>query len=425
MKITVIAGNGIGGTEKAAFIYAAELAHRGHQVCALTNRTGPRTATLADAGVAIEEVPYDSDSLKRHLADFMPDIVHQHVPGYGDHRALYNALDQIRGARPKVIETNVFGRLMDRYDNGHVSFRMFVSMTSGCQAFQRPRVRRTLPTAGAYSILSNPLPEYAAPSAGRRAAIRSELAVAESEILWIRMGRPGKKWTYWECAAFARARRQNRRLKLLLMEPSPSLAREVGMGRWGDGILIKSASSDFGYLADLYGSADGMIHASDFGESFGYTLAEAMQAGLPIVTLSTPWGDNAQVQLVQHGVNGFVCGSVSGMTRAVLDICTDDGLRTRMSGNALGRIGAISDTKRDVQLLEEIMGYVTGGETGPLMERQFAEWMEFRNTTFEAAQSNLYESGRKLFCQFFKWKAYWKYRDARASLRRALDRRRG
>ena len=32
MRITVIAGNGIGGTEKAAFIYAAELAKRGHQV---------------------------------------------------------------------------------------------------------------------------------------------------------------------------------------------------------------------------------------------------------------------------------------------------------------------------------------------------------------------------------------------------------
>ena len=252
MRVTVIAGNGLGGTEKAAFIYAAELARRGHQVCALTSMTGPRTSTLLDAAVAIHEIPYETEALKRHFDQFAPDIIHQHVSGYGDQRTLYNAMDQCKGKRPKVIETNVFGRLMDRYDNGHVSFRMFVSMASGCQAFRRPCIRPIIPSADKHSILSNPLPDFEAPSDARRAAIREELGVADSDILWIRVGRPAGKWTSWDCDAFARARRRDRRLRLLLMEPTPAVTREIEAGRWGDGIQINGASSVFHYLAELY-----------------------------------------------------------------------------------------------------------------------------------------------------------------------------
>ncbi len=422
MKITVIAGNGIGGTEKAAFIYAAELARRGHQVSALTNADGPRSSTLLEAGVRIEEIPFTSTTLQEHFADFKPDIVHQHVSGYSDQRALYEAIDRFPGKRPKIIETNVFGRLMDRHDRNHVSFRMFVSLASGCQAFQRPMVEMTRPELERHSVLSNPLSSYHPPTAEVRAGIRRELGILPGDFLIIRLGRPGGKWTSWDCEAFSIARKKDPSMKLLLMEPSAELTAEIRRGRWGNGIIIHKASSDFDFISNLYGSADGMIHASDYGESFGYTLAEAMQAGLPIITLSTPWGDNAQVQLVRNGITGYVCCSTRGMAGAALKIRGREEIRKRMSEQARAHISGICDLSRDTDLLEEIMASVTGSTPGPLMKKQFEEWMAYRNNTFDVAQNDLDDHHSKL--SVAGWKLYDSYRRTKTALRHAIERRR-
>lgn len=421
MKVTVIAGNGIGGTEKAAFHYAAELSKRGHEVCALTSPTGPRTHTLLGAGVRIDPVPYGIHGIKQHLETFRPDIVHQHVPGYGDHRPLYHALDQMGGEKPRIIETNVFGRLMDRHDHGHVSFRMFVSRASGCQAFGRPRISRQTPDISKHAILSNPLPPYLPPCGSRRAEIRSDLGITDQDFLILRLGRPMGKWTSWDCEAFAKARRRNPHLRLLLMEPPPELVDKVRAGKWGPDILISKATSDFQYLSDLYGSADAMLHASNFGESYGYTLAEAMQAGLPVVTLSTPWGDNAQVELVSHRQSGFICCSARGMAQALLDLSADPKLRTQMGAVAKDRIAQISDSERDTSLLEGVMHLVTGDKTGTLLQERFAEWMAYRDHSFEADQNNLYERDRGMTVAVLRWKAYCKYRAARSGTRHTMD----
>ena len=60
-------------------------------------------------------------------------------------------------------------------------------------------------------------------------------------------------------------------------------------------------------LAAFYGSLDALAHANDTGESFGLVIAEAMACGLPVVTHPCPGErDNAQLDLVQDGVTGFV-----------------------------------------------------------------------------------------------------------------------
>ena len=164
-----------------------------------------------------------------------------------------------------------------------------------------------------------------------------------------------------------------------------------------------------------------MIHASNFGESYGYTLAEGMQAGLPIVTLSTPWGDSGQIQLVEHNGNGFVCCSVHGMTEAMLEICRNHDLRKRMSVLARTRIAQISNRSRDVDLLEQIMIFVTGGSIGQVMQGRFSEWMEYRQV-FESAENDLYERDLGLKIPVIRWKAYGKYRIMRSGAREALER---
>jgi len=51
IRIAVIVGGGMGGTEKAAHLYACELANRGHEVEALTDPDGCRSELLLKAGV--------------------------------------------------------------------------------------------------------------------------------------------------------------------------------------------------------------------------------------------------------------------------------------------------------------------------------------------------------------------------------------
>jgi glycosyltransferase involved in cell wall biosynthesis len=76
-------------------------------------------------------------------------------------------------------------------------------------------------------------------------------------------------------------------------------------------------------LNNFYGSLDILVHMSAIGESFGCIFVESMNFGVPIVTNSTPitkfrfWRDNAQVEVIDNGITGFVCKNTIDMRNAV------------------------------------------------------------------------------------------------------------
>lgn len=70
-------------------------------------------------------------------------------------------------------------------------------------------------------------------------------------------------------------------------------------------------TSDVNQLISILEKMCVFIHGSDIGETFGISIAEAMAAGLPVITLSTTYTDNAQAELVSDGVTGFVCGNTT------------------------------------------------------------------------------------------------------------------
>lgn len=393
MNILVIAGDGIGGTEKAAILFAGELARRGHRVIAQVSEGTPRVVDFLAAGGEVASFAYTAHSIESTIRKHAIHLVHQHVSGYGDHRELYVALDHLGDQRPKLIETNVFGHLLDFHDRGHVDFRMFVSLTSGLQAFRRTRIKGLLPDPKQNSVLFNPLdPQNITEQDDINQVFRKRLGVGYDECLVIRIGRPGHKWTCWECDAFAKARRFNSKLRMLLMEPAQPICEAISQGVYGEGIIVQKATSDLTYINKVYRAADLMMHASSFGESFGYTVAEAMMSELPLITLATPWGDNAQTELVKHNETGYICGSVGGMAKALVKLASDEAMRVQMGQAGRNHIMAMTSLIHETDLLEEIILCVMGGQPGPLMTQRFNAWQEYNRQGYSSASRKRYEA---------------------------------
>ena len=72
-------------------------------------------------------------------------------------------------------------------------------------------------------------------------------------------------------------------------------------------------------LSIAYSAFDLMIHVAEQGESFGYVLAEALLCKTPVITLSTPWGDNSQCEVVGNRKGGYVVNKSNHITNAVED----------------------------------------------------------------------------------------------------------
>ena len=416
MKIAVIAGGGMGGTEKAAYLFAAELSRRGYEVDALTQADGCRVGSLLEAGVRIRDIRSECDEFESYLREARPDVIHNHTSGYADHRALYHALDKAGPNRPRLIETNVFGRLKDAYEGDRVDMRMFVSMASGCQAFLRPRLDRRDPSPDRHTVLYNPLPHEAVALESAVKVSRSSLGIPEDACVLVRVGRPGHKWATWECEAFHRAKASSPKLRLILMEPPDALKQDIAAGRYGDGMHVLEATSDQEFIDGLYRLSDVMLHASRFGESYGYTLAEGMREGMPIISRTTPWADNAQVELVSHGQSGLMCGGVSGMAHAIGLLAADDAKRRLMAQEGIERAKLLSDLTRETDLLEEVLRFVVSGERGERMKARYDSWMKFMNGGFLEREWNILERSEGGRGSYAASRAHAAYRKARVSI---------
>lgn len=391
VAVCVWAREGIGGTAKAAVLWAVELARRGHRVLYL-GTPSPRDLALAQGNVPRLDLPADAAAFAEFLKAERVDLIHQHVPGWAMHMPTYETLRILDNERPRLIETNVFGQLKDPAGDAWVDFRCYISRASAVQAFDRILRPMNPATLAKETVVTYPLAplDPATQARTRRMEIREELGVGADELLILRFGRAGLKWSKDEVEIFQQARQRNRRLRMLLMEPREDIWREVEAGQWGEGILLSRMVSDFDRLAAIYSAGDLMLHMSSIGESFGYTVAEAMQHGLPVITPSTPWCDNAQVELVENGVTGMVCSSPEGALDALLRLADDSSLRRQMGAAAAEKIGQISNLERETDLLEELMEHVVhGGPLDKIAERN-RQLLEFQST-FATRETRVWE----------------------------------
>lgn len=359
MKIACLIPGGLGGTQKAGWLFAAGLARLGHQVVGFSPR-GPFVPSTPADGFSIFEHEPDSIPFSA-IQDGAFDALHIHMPGYYICHPLYPWLKKLGSSRPRVVETNIFGRLQDWRSNGVTDFRLFISLTGACQAADRAWTAVSRLTS--CGVARNPVDEAQPVSQDRIDGIRRRLGVEPGEMFALRLGRPDPaKWSDFECrvTSIVKAKRSFP-MKLVAIEPPRLLSDRILAGEFGPaakaGELIQAPAQ----VGEVISAADVIFHCARLGESFGYVIAEGMAASKPVITLTTPWGDNAQTELVENGVTGFVCCSTEGAAAALQILSRDSEMRRAMGEAGKARIAALADPATECRIVEAaLMGSAPG-----------------------------------------------------------------
>lgn len=127
-------------------------------------------------------------------------------------------------------------------------------------------------------------------------------------------------------------------------------------------VTFMEPTADEGLLAAFYASADVVVSASAVGESFGVAIAEAMALGIPVVTTSTPEVDNAQVEIVDPGVTGYVASHPETFAAAVATLLLDSETRRRFGLAAAEKAARLWEVNVLTRQLESL--YLALIETG-------------------------------------------------------------
>lgn len=155
------------------------------------------------------------------------------------------------------------------------------------------------------------------------------------------------------------------------------------LGTW-ERIRCVPSTSDPARIAAFYSAADVFASASSIGESFGLAIAEAMAIGRPVVTSSTPWTDNAQVEVVDNGVNGWVANHPRAFAEAVADLLTNSNRRAAFGQAAAEKATRTWHPVLLTRRLEDLFEALVGEQRAP------SRWSPDRED--EASFQSTYES---------------------------------
>ena len=384
----------------------------------LSLQDGPRRADLERTKIPLVVCP---TRLKSDMSDFLAnhfqsaDVIHAHCPGtphQGD--VLGQALTSLDRKIP-VVQTNIFGRLDNPTENAWTDFRLFISWTSCVQAARRARRKLDLDFFRRQSVAVYPvidplgimthdesrmtdregwITDKKSDLLARAVAFREQLAIPKDAVVFGRFSRPEpNKWTPLVLDAFLAAHRENPHIRLLLREPPPAVAAELvssGSAHWfasnqgpstknqepcnasvishPPSVILLPATSDPEELSVSQMACDVVLHTSSFGESFGYGIAEPMALGKPVITNSTPWQDQAQIELVQHGTCGLIASTVPSMKNAIINMAENSEWRLSYGAAAKQHILALANPEDSTQRVTTALQCVINSEENPLAE---------------------------------------------------------
>ena len=296
----------LGGTEKTLQIFCQYLDKSRFEVFVCGRMGGGvRAAELERDGIPVVLHPADLTELVR---EHKIDICHVHRAGTYEP----GTLPEKRNGWPRVVETNVFHGFDERQSD-RIDCHCFVSDSSKATYVHRYGQR-----AGVrYETLYNPVDFSEFDMSGKFfSSTIGRCSRADDQ-----------KWHDVCLDSLPKIFRKVPESRCLIQGATERVkGRLAALGLNGRYVELLEPSTDVG---PLYRRLDVFIHGSRIGETFGCVIAEAMANGIPVVTLSTPQRkkENAQAELVEHNVTGFVCRWQWQYAGAVIELLKNAELR--------------------------------------------------------------------------------------------------
>lgn len=322
---------------------------------------GPRRAELDAAGVAVAEAGGDQAALTRLLEG--ADVVH--VFRSGGREPLLPAAFRRAGARA-LVETNVFGQVDPSPDEALFACHLFVSRMcalryrgrTGLDGPDFHRRHRVLPWPVELGRLRGLAPE---PREARR-----RLGLDPERPTVVRVGRADdRKWRDLLVDFVPHLLELVPDAQVALVGATPRRLRRLSRHGVLRSVALLPETADEERLATYYAAADVGVTAAEIGESQSVVIEESLALGVPVVTSPTPWVDDAQVEQVDHGENGYLAEHPRPFAEAVAALLLDPELRGRFAASARAKAERELDATVLTRRLEGLYEAVAAGEPAP------------------------------------------------------------
>ncbi len=360
MRILSLCANlGRGGTQRVVQNFTFAYQRAGHDVAVLAwSGGGVRQARLEQAGVPVF-IGTGSASIERARA-YRPDVIHIHRPGVADPFQT-ELMASLKRQDCRIVETNVFSRV-DRSAASEL-IDVHFQLTNWCMWKWRRWLGNQL-QLGVVVPNAVDAADFPIPTAEQKAEFRAQNEIPPDAFLCGRVGQaePGK-WHEVNFDVFSDLAVRDPGAHLILLgfpefyrpridAMSPDIRRRVR--------ILPECDSDQ-TLRALYGSLDCFIHAAKTGESFGLVLTEAMLCGAPVVTVSRPYKDNSQIEVVRNGVDGLVAGSFRHFGTAVRQMWERrefrETIRPILRAGVIERYGADQVAGKALRVMQHVLAH--------------------------------------------------------------------
>ena len=324
----------IGGSEKTLQILCKYLDKSRFEVFACGRlRGGPRVKELEHLGIPVFVQP---KSLNKLVEELKIDICHVHRSGHYEP----GSLPEKNGGWPRIIETNVFHDY-DPVEDGRIDCHLFVSEFSR----NRYKQQRGEDPRSRYEVLYNPV-DF------------EEFAGVEKTFTYTigRLSRPDdQKWHKVCVNALPKVFRRVPQARCLIQGATEQV--RTRLARLGIEERVELVEPNL-EVREFYRQVDVFTHGARVGETFGCVIAEAMANRIPVVTLSTPKRKkaNAQAELVEHKITGFVCRFSWQYAGAVIELLENHDLRERFAKKSYEKAREEFDAVVLTRKLERIYG---------------------------------------------------------------------